>query len=194
MNVKGPLSYSLVDRREMLGAAAGVLTTCLSSTRARASTRPPPAIASFQYVSPPILMPRVIMQGADESEADIGEVRRIPFVLNLWASWCAPCVAELPSLQAMNQRAAGRFRVVLVNQDRGGTAVALPFLSKLGVTGLSSYFDPQGRLFRALSVRGLPSTFFVNAGGNLLGRFEGGADWEAPEIIDFANSLIANGN
>ena len=111
-------------------------------------------------------------------------------VLNLWATWCAPCIREMPSLERLaSHKSADRFAIVAVSQDKGGTAVAKPFLNRLGIRGLSIYTDPVGRLAREFGGRGMPTTFIIGKSGNVISRLEGSADWDAKEIASYLESL-----
>ena len=69
-------------------------------------------------------------------------------------------------------------------------AVARAFLRRHSIEGLGSYADPQGRLYRSLSVRGLPTTFILQADGVLIGRYEGAAQWDAREVRLFIKRLV----
>jgi len=70
-------------------------------------------------------------------------------ILNMWATWCAPCVKEMPALDRLVSRLpASQFAVIAISQDKGGIAVAKPFLERLGIRDLQVYFDPAGRLMR----------------------------------------------
>lgn len=161
-----------------------------NSALARVPPTPPSALAGFLPLDPAIPLPTLRLQDPDGGETDTSALLGKAFVANLWATWCAPCVHELPSLQRMARVLGNRVQVVLLNQDRGGAAVAQPFLRRLNVTGVSSYSEPQGRLSRALSVRGLPTTFIGAADGRLLGRFEGAAAWDNETIISYLERLI----
>ncbi|WP_291855392.1 TlpA disulfide reductase family protein [Bradyrhizobium sp.] len=111
-------------------------------------------------------------------------------VLNLWATWCAPCIKEMPSLERLAaQMSTGQFAFVAVSQDKGGIAIAKPFLDRLGIRGLAIYTDPVGRLPREYGGRGMPTTFIIGKSGNLISRLEGSADWDAKEIASYLQSL-----
>lgn len=175
----------------MLGAI-GSVAVC-GSTSANTplqKIRAPSQLRAFEWLADPLKLPNVSLQDAEGKETTADALLGLPLVLNLWATWCAPCIEELPSLRRLADQAHGAFRVVLINQDRGGMAVARAFLRRHGIEGLGSYADPRGRLYRLLSVRGLPTTFIVQADGVLIGRYEGGAQWDAQEVRFFINHLV----
>ena len=103
-------------------------------------------------------------------------------LLNLWATWCAPCVKELPSLDPLQAELGGdRFRVVLVSVDRKGLEVAAPFLERVGVRTLRTAADPKSELARAFGTSGLPTSILIGPDGRVLGRMLGDAEWDSPE-------------
>jgi cytochrome c biogenesis protein CcmG, thiol:disulfide interchange protein DsbE len=94
-----------------------------------------------------------------------------PTVLNLWASWCAPCRQELPALARLHRAGAGRVRVLgVASQDRPGTALAYAADGQLPFASLA---DPDGRLARALRRPGLPVTVFLAADGSVTDVYQG---------------------
>ncbi|MBL4619587.1 MAG: TlpA family protein disulfide reductase, partial [Marinicaulis sp.] len=113
-------------------------------------------------------------------------------LLNFWATWCAPCLKELPSLDALEARLGGRdFEVVAIAADPRGPEVAAEFLDRLNITNLKLYTDP--RLIFATSIGGadiLPVSILYDARGNEIGRLVGEADWTSPEAIQLVESAI----
>jgi len=89
-----------------------------------------------------------------------------PVVVNFWASWCVPCRAEMPALQAASRRLAGRVAFLGVNH-RDGAGAAADLLTETGVTYPSGR-DPEGRVAVAFGARGMPTTAFVDAGGTVV--------------------------
>jgi thioredoxin-related protein len=76
-----------------------------------------------------------------------------------------------------------KFQIVAVNEDRAGAKIALPFLKKLGIKHYTSYFDRDLALARALHLRGMPTSFLIDAKGNVVGALTGIAEWDAPEAV-----------
>lgn len=126
--------------------------------------------------------------GASKTFADFaGRV----LVVNFWATWCAPCVEEMPSLNALQANLGGEgFAVVAVNQDRKGAEVAQPFLEKHGWTSLSLYTDPRSEAVRDTQVRGLPTSLVIDRKGREVARLEGTTDWNSPEMVATLKKLI----
>ena len=113
-------------------------------------------------------------------------------LVNFWATWCAPCVREMPSLDRLAARLKGRpFALVALNVDREGAAKAAPFLARLGLVSTALYLDPGGRAQRALKVGALPSSILFDAKGRELGRLTGQAEWDAPEAVALITHFLA---
>jgi len=111
-------------------------------------------------------------------------------VLNLWATWCAPCLTELPSLDRLHRALSRDGLVVLaVSVDARGTDLAA-FIKERGL-GLPVLRDPGGASTSpALHVEGYPTTFVIDAAGRLRERYLGIADWDLPESLDHFRGLL----
>lgn len=144
----------------------------------------PPALTggygAYEPLSEPKPAPSTAFLDPDGRPIKLDAYRGRMLLLNLWATWCAPCVKELPALDRL-QAGLGddRFQVLLVSVDRKGLAVAAPFLEKLGVRNLRTAADPTSELARALGVSGLPTTLLIDAEGRILGRMLGDAEWDS---------------
>ena len=112
-------------------------------------------------------------------------------ILNLWATWCAPCIKELPALDRLEQILGGPdFAVVALNLDRGGLLEVNPFWTRTGLSNLGIYLDPSMSAGQTLSARGLPTTLLVNRNGLEIARLEGPAEWDSAEAISYFRTLI----
>ena len=112
-------------------------------------------------------------------------------LFNFWATWCAPCIRELPALDRLNAKLGGdKFTVVALNIDRAGKRVALKMVKRLKLKTLRLYVDPKLKIMSVLGVKVMPSTFLFDAKGRELGKLEGAAEWDAPEAIDLMKYFI----
>ena len=146
----------------------------------------------FTLIDPPLPVPETRFLDADGKEVTLADFNGRVLLVNFWATWCAPCVAELPSLDRLQAEMGVRdFTVLAVNEDRQGAAVAEPFLKKHGIEGLAVHVDRQMALARALGVRGMPATFLVDRSGKVVGSLTGEAVWDSPEAKALIRHYIA---
>jgi len=112
-------------------------------------------------------------------------------VINLWATWCPPCVAEMPALDRLQgMLRAERIAVLALSSDRGGRAQVEPFYQRLGLKELTIWLDPRGAAARALGARGLPTTVIIDRVGREVARLEGEAAWDAPALVAAVRRLV----
>jgi thiol-disulfide isomerase/thioredoxin len=111
--------------------------------------------------------------------ASLADFRGRPLLVNLWATWCAPCVAEMPTLDALAGREGDRLQVLTVSQDLDGRHKVEAFFAKQGYRNLETWLDPHMALMAALKVDTLPTTIFYDAQGRELWRVTGMEDWQS---------------
>ena len=112
-------------------------------------------------------------------------------LLNFWASWCAPCRKELPSIDRLQARLGGKdFIAIALNNDAGGLPVAARAAKRLGVENLTLYHDPGEAMTNALGIEGLPTTLLFDRTGNLLGTYVGAADWDSADAVSLIRYFI----
>ena len=113
-------------------------------------------------------------------------------LLNIWATWCAPCRKEMPTLDRLQSRLGGRdFEVVALSIDRAGVEVVEKFYEEIKIDNLAIYIDSTGKAARALKIVGLPTTLLIDAEGRELGRLVGPAEWDTAEMVSFLRERIA---
>lgn len=112
-------------------------------------------------------------------------------LVNFWATWCAPCVVEMPSLNELQKQLGGRkFKVVAISIDRAGEAKARPFLEQRGIDRLTVFTDPKGQSARAFGVSAMPTSILLDKDGTEIGRFLGATEWHAISSIEFIKHFI----
>lgn len=133
--------------------------------------------------------PHAVFSDPDGGEISLAEFRGAPVLVNLWATWCAPCVKELPTLDKLAQahRVDGQLGVIAVSQDVGPHPSVVAFLDKLKVADLGAYHDPKMALSGALGAEVLPTTVLYDAEGREVWRYVGDLDWTSEE----ASRLLA---
>ena len=114
-------------------------------------------------------------------------------IVNFWATWCAPCLVEMPSLQALQDAYGGQgVRVVAISLDRNMTGDKLrEFMNDKGFGPVAAYYDATNSVMRSLSLRGLPTSIILSPNGKAIGKFEGDADWVGEDAKAFIASLLA---
>ena len=148
--------------------------------------RPSAELLPFTWHQTPRDIPHVTFLAKDGAPVPIEKFRGRTRLVNLWATWCAPCLREMPMLDTLANATAGpKFEIIALNQDRGGLEAALPIWEEHAFTGLKLYLDDGLKTGRKLEARGLPLTVLIDAEGRELGRLEGIATWDAPEVIAY---------
>ena len=161
--------------------AGGTLAVSAMPRKPRAAETLAPLAEELRPVSPPESPPDGVFLTQDGSAHHLGEFKGHGMVVNMWATWCAPCVAEMPSLAALSKALAPKDIAVLpLSSDRGGADAVQAWYKAHGITGLPVLLDPKGALARAFNARGIPTSVIINTGGQVVARLEGAADWSAP--------------
>ena len=111
-------------------------------------------------------------------------------LVNFWATWCAPCIKEMPSLDRLKKKINKNFDVIAVSVDRDGVKKVKDFFNENKITNLEEYFDTKNSLAKEMNLIGLPTSFFINKKGDLIGYFQGDLEWDNNTVIEFINYLI----
>lgn len=145
----------------------------------------PPAFAGemrqFTLIKPLRPAPPETFVAPDGATVDLKRFKGKVLLVNFWATWCAPCLREMPALDRLQASLGSeRFQVVTISVDRQGQAVVQPFLKRLGLGHLPAYLDQESALLHAFGARGLPTSYLIDADGTLVGFLEGPAEWDSP--------------
>lgn len=133
--------------------------------------------------------PDVAIAGPDGQDITLADFEGRPVLVNLWATWCAPCIAEMPTLDALAEREEGRLEVLTVSQDLQGAEAVEPFFAEQGYRRLEPWLDPDNAMMSALGLDTLPVTILYDEAGIEQFRVYGGMDWSgdrAQRLIDGA--------
>ncbi len=127
-----------------------------------------------------------------EGEGALADYAGQYVLLNFWATWCAPCREEMPSLQTLQETLGGEsFQVVTLATGRNPPQAIRRFFEEIGVTALPLHRDINQQIAREMAVFGLPITVILNPEGQEIARLRGDADWSSPEAITLIETLIA---
>lgn len=138
-------------------------------------------------------MPALVLTDPAGKTLDL-EALEGPVLLNLWATWCAPCVKEMPQLDRLAEALEGEVRVITVSQDVRGAEVVTPFFAKGGYARLEPWLDPDAALSGQFTPEGvLPLTILFDASGKEVLRVTGGYEWDSPEAEALVRGSIKAG-
>lgn len=167
--------------------AGAIVVGALSGTIPAAHAGDPPAFmgaaGQFTLIRPVKKAPWALVDDEKGKPVDLAaRLKGKVVVLNFWATWCAPCIQELPTLDKLQADLGNdKFEVVVVSVDLRGMEKVGPFWAEKGYKNLAIRLDQRGTMMRAFGTRGLPTTFLVDADGGIVGYLEGHADWASPE-------------
>jgi thiol-disulfide isomerase/thioredoxin len=126
-----------------------------------------------------------------ETERTFADFRGKALVVNFWATWCPPCVKEMPALDRLRAAVAAEgIEVLAVSNDRGGASVVRSFYQRNQINALAVLIDQASALSRALNVLGLPTTVLFDTDGREVGRVLGTAEWDSEPTVAFLRSCL----
>ena len=189
-------------RRALAAAVLVVLAVAFAvyPDLVRASDEAPPApegpfAENFTFSNPPVPAPSVAFETLDGVSLTLAEFKGEVVLVNFWATWCAPCVREMPALERLHQALKDEgFLVMAVSEDLGGAAKVAPFLDRLGLKELPIFLDQSGErrgaLAQAFGLNGLPATFLIDREGGVIAGLTGPAEWDSPEAMAFIRHYL----
>lgn len=151
-------------------------------------------LGEFVPSTQPRPAPAISLADTSGHSVELSELQGKLVIVNLWATWCGPCLREMPSLERLQSRLGERVAVLAVSEDRGGNKSVEPFIAKLGLKSVKIYIDPKSEVGHAFGVRGLPTSFLIDREGKVLGRVEGAAEWDSPKILGVLEPLLSGGS
>ena len=148
-------------------------------------------VAKFELAKAPKPLPDLEFLDADDKPLTFADFKGKAVLVNFWATWCGPCVKEMPSLDRL-QAAMGKdkFMVLPLSLDGPSRPKVAPFYKDKNLVNLGVYFDKGRKVMQKLDISILPTSILVDPAGNELGRLEGEADWEKPEAIALMKAAI----
>ena len=179
MRFRTALAFAAVA---LLAAAAGAFYYWQPTPSA-----PPMAVTqgpAFARSAAPKEVPALAFEDGAGHAHTLADFRGKLVLLNLWATWCAPCREEMPALDRLQATLGGpRFEVLALSVDQQGPEIARKFFNDVGVKSLALYIDRSAQATFKLGAVGLPSTLLIDARGREIGRHVGPAKWDSPEVV-----------
>ena len=186
-----PVRDFLPRRRLLL---AGAAATFISAGTARAEISSgliKGAMKRFKLTSPPKPVPDLEFLDGDDKPMHLSDLNGQARLINLWATWCVPCVKEMPSLdQLQAEMPRGRFLVIPISLDGPSKPKVAPFYKEQKLNNLGIFYDKGRKAMSVLNVSLLPTSILVDPAGRELGRLEGDADWDTPEGIALMRAAL----
>lgn len=125
---------------------------------------------------------------------DISHYKGKVIMVNMWATWCPPCIRELPAIERLATKFKSEDFVLLpISIDAEGKQQVQPFLNSLGMTGFSSYYDPEQNLGKVFPLDTIPATFILDQNGQLIAFVRSFVDWDDAKVISLIQSFIDKG-
>ena len=173
-----------MNRRYVLTFTAGL---CFATSKGAGA-----ASQNFAMGEDPKPLPELQFTDSDGKALTLADFKGKIILLNIWATWCAPCRKEMPTLDRLQATLGGPDFVVLpVSIDRKGMDAVTKFYAEIGIQHLARYVAPAAnQVLDALGIWGLPATLLVDGQGRELGRLSGPAEWDSPEMVNFLKTVI----
>lgn len=139
--------------------------------------------ATLTYKFAGLQAPHAVFTGADGRDVSLSDFAGRPLLVNIWATWCAPCKAEMPTLDALAVLEEDRVSVIAVSQDLQGRKLVAVFFKSAAIANLEPYTDPDNALLAALGNNiALPTTILYDSQSREVWRVIGGVEWDDAEM------------
>jgi thiol-disulfide isomerase/thioredoxin len=194
-----------ITRRSAIGFSAGAVVAAAGLGGLAAWNALKPGVApgptpvaqadlpkGFKTFDPPLPMGGLAFLDADGKTVKIADFKGRPVVLNIWAKWCAPCLAELPQLDELQSR-GGVLAVLAVAVDEPDPSKVKGFLINRGLTHLEPYLDPKNVFAKALDIKSIPVSVLINRQGFAMVRADAPVAWFSTEAVALIQQTLLQG-
>jgi thiol-disulfide isomerase/thioredoxin len=184
-----PASYFLSRRSLFIGALSVLATPAFANVGPDLLKG---TLAKFELAKgTPKALPEIAFEDAGDKALKLADYKGKVVLLNFWATWCAPCVKEMPSLDrlqaAMDKE---KFVVVPLSLDGPSKPKVAPFYKDKNLANLGIYYDKGRKVQQALDVAVLPTSILIDGEGREIGRLQGEADWDKPEAVAMMKAAV----
>jgi thiol-disulfide isomerase/thioredoxin len=156
-----------------------------------AATTAPQSGGQFIALDAPRPAPDLSFTARSGEAKKLADFRGRLVLVNLWATWCVPCVEEMPALDRLQGKLGSDLTIIAISEDRRGAEIVDPFLAKTGIKNLAIYLDPKSTALNEFAVQGLPTSFLIDRDGMIRGKLEGAAKWDEPAMVAILQRYIA---
>jgi len=137
----------------------------------------------------PLTIKEIKFKDSDLLDVDLTNKKGNIMIINFWATWCAPCKKEMPSLEKLTFKYP-EIKVFAVNTEKPNKIRTRDFFRSVGVTTLNTYYDPQLNLVKTFKLRGLPTSILIDKDGKEFGRVIGEIDFASNYFLDLMKSYL----
>jgi thiol-disulfide isomerase/thioredoxin len=162
----------------------------LGSAALRADEPDSIKLGEFIPAASPQPAPEISFTDMAGKPASLADFKGKFVLVNLWATWCQPCLKEMPSVISLQTRLGPALTVLAISEDRAGARIVNDFVAAHHFDKLAVYLDPNSTVSHAFEARGLPTSILIGADGKVLGQVDGGADWDSDAIRDALAKLL----
>jgi thiol-disulfide isomerase/thioredoxin len=186
-----PMVFATVSRR-FLCRALPLLAMAPALAHAQVNLAATGQLSRFE-LAPGRPQLAISFRDSEDRTVDLAAFRGKTVVLNFWATWCAPCVKEMPSLDRAQAALGSQFKVLALSLDAASSRPKVaPFYRDRKLDNLEIHFDIGRQAFQALNIVVLPTTVVIDGSGREVGRLQGEADWDSKEALALIRSVAAS--
>lgn len=134
--------------------------------------------------------PNFVLPDLDGKMVSLADFKGKVVLLNIWATWCAPCVEEMPSMEKLHQEMKGEeFAILAVSIDVSGVSAVIPFMKKYNLS-FTALLDPKGTINNLYGTTGVPESFIIDQQGIIAEKVIGARNWASASVIGYLRNLI----
>lgn len=174
-------------------AAIVSISRPLASAEGGKCPRPDEALGNFNFILPPWAVTEQAFFDATGTPITLADFKGRAVVLNFWATWCAPCVREMPQLDRLKKiLAKDKIEVMAISLDRAGAPIVKKFYDLNGLRNLDIFIDRGNKVFMDSKILGLPTTLLIDKKGMEIARVLGVAEWDSPKVVGFLRQCLGS--
>tara|TARA_B100001996_G_scaffold378579_1_gene362958 strand:+ start:579 stop:1172 length:594 start_codon:yes stop_codon:yes gene_type:complete len=188
-----PLDYLLAIILMVLFIISVSISRPLAKTKAGSCVDANRTPKKFQATTTTEKFTKHTFNGIQGAKKNIEDYLGKKIILNIWATWCAPCLKELPQLDSLKKILRDdKIEVLAISIDKSGGSIVKKFFHLNDIKNLEILSDPSGKILKKIKIRGIPTTILINSKGYEIGRVEGIMEWNSPKVVTFLRRCLEN--